>query len=78
MSVLQQASDARIAAIDLAAATSADKDAALRLMSKRLRERSDDIIAANAVDVAERACRRIAGGHDRSSDAHRAAGGRHG
>ena len=52
MSVLQQATDARIASIDLAAATRADKDAALRLMCQRLKERSDDIIAANAVDVA--------------------------
>ena len=51
MSVLQQASDARIAAIDLAAATRAEKDAALRLMADRLVERSEDIVAANAVDV---------------------------
>ena len=51
MSVLQQASDARIAAIDLAAATRAEKDAALRLMADRLVERCEDIVAANAVDV---------------------------
>jgi glutamate-5-semialdehyde dehydrogenase len=51
MSVLQQASDARIAAIDLAAATRAEKDAALRLMADRVVERSADIVAANAVDV---------------------------
>src|SRR5919107_1683135 len=51
MSVLQQASDARIAAIDLAAATRAEKDAALRLMADRLVERSADIVAANEVDV---------------------------
>lgn len=51
MSVLQQASDARIAAIELAAATRSVKDAALRLMASRLVERSDDIVAANAVDV---------------------------
>jgi glutamate-5-semialdehyde dehydrogenase len=51
MSVVQQASEAKIASIDLGAATREDKDAALRLMSERLIERSDDIIAANAVDV---------------------------
>ncbi|MCA2213038.1 glutamate-5-semialdehyde dehydrogenase [Jidongwangia harbinensis] len=52
MSVLQQASDARIAAIDLAAATRSEKDAALLLMADRMVERADDIVAANAVDVA--------------------------
>ncbi|WP_306214257.1 glutamate-5-semialdehyde dehydrogenase [Actinoplanes sp. RD1] len=52
MSVLQQAADARIAAIELAAATRAEKDAALLLMAERLVERADDIVAANAVDVA--------------------------
>jgi glutamate-5-semialdehyde dehydrogenase len=51
MSVLQQASDARIAAIDLAAATRSEKDAALLLMADRLVERADDIVAANGVDV---------------------------
>nr|WP_296065912.1 glutamate-5-semialdehyde dehydrogenase [uncultured Actinoplanes sp.] len=50
--VLQQAADARSAAIDLAAATRAEKDRALLLMAERLVERSDDIVAANAVDVA--------------------------
>src|SRR4051795_8823862 len=51
MTVQQQATDARVAAIDLAAATRAEKDAALLLMADRLGERSDDIVAANAVDV---------------------------
>ncbi|MEU7905991.1 glutamate-5-semialdehyde dehydrogenase [Actinoplanes sp. NPDC049118] len=51
MTVLQQASDARVAAVDLAAATRAEKDAALLLMADRLVERADDIVAANAVDV---------------------------
>jgi glutamate-5-semialdehyde dehydrogenase len=51
MTVLQQAAEARVAAIDLAAATRAEKDAALRLMADRLVERADDIVAANAVDV---------------------------
>jgi glutamate-5-semialdehyde dehydrogenase len=51
MSVLQQASEARIAAIDLAAATRADKDAALLLMAERLVARAEDIVTANAVDV---------------------------
>ncbi|GLY96241.1 glutamate-5-semialdehyde dehydrogenase [Actinoplanes sp. NBRC 103695] len=49
--VTQQATDARIAAIDLAAATRAEKDAALLLMADRLVERADDIVAANEVDV---------------------------
>ena len=52
MSVLQQAVDARAAAVDLAAATRAEKDRALLLMADRLVERADDIVAANAVDVA--------------------------
>jgi glutamate-5-semialdehyde dehydrogenase len=52
MTVLQQATDARTAAIDLAAATRAEKDRALLLMADRLVERTDDIVAANAVDVA--------------------------
>ena len=52
MTVLQQATDARAAAIDLAAATRAEKDRALRLMADRLVERTDDIVTANAVDVA--------------------------
>jgi glutamate-5-semialdehyde dehydrogenase len=51
MSVLQQAAQARGASIDLAAATRADKDAALLLMADRLVERADDIVAANAVDL---------------------------
>ena len=51
MSVLQQAAQARGASIDLAAATRAEKDAALLTMADRLVERSDDIVAANAVDV---------------------------
>ncbi len=50
--VLQQATDARVAAIDLAAATRAEKDRALLLMADRLVERSADIVAANEVDVA--------------------------
>ena len=52
MSVLQQAAQARGASIDLAAATRAEKDAALLLMADRLVDRADDIVAANAVDVA--------------------------
>ncbi|MFI7598358.1 glutamate-5-semialdehyde dehydrogenase [Actinoplanes sp. NPDC049681] len=51
MSVHQQAAEARVAAIDLAAATRAEKDAALLLMAQRLVERADDIVAANAVDI---------------------------
>jgi glutamate-5-semialdehyde dehydrogenase len=51
MSVLQQAAEARSASIDLAAATRAEKDAALLLMADRLVDRADDIVAANAVDV---------------------------
>ncbi len=51
MSVLQQAGEARVAAIELAAATRADKDAALLLMAERLVERAEDIVAANAVDI---------------------------
>ncbi|MBL7257127.1 glutamate-5-semialdehyde dehydrogenase [Paractinoplanes lichenicola] len=49
--VLQQAADARVAAIDLAAATRTEKDRALELMADRLVERSADIVAANEVDV---------------------------
>src|SRR3954452_7416460 len=49
--VLQQAADARGASIDLAAATRAEKDHALLLMADRLVERTEDIVAANAVDV---------------------------
>ncbi|HET6481537.1 MAG TPA: glutamate-5-semialdehyde dehydrogenase [Actinoplanes sp.] len=49
--VLQQAADARVASIDLAAATRADKDRALLLMADRLVERSPDIVVANGVDV---------------------------
>jgi glutamate-5-semialdehyde dehydrogenase len=51
MTVLEQAAQARSASIDLAAATRAEKDAALLLMADRLIERTDDIAAANAVDV---------------------------
>ena len=51
MTVLEQAAQARAASIDLAAATRAEKDAALLLMAERLVERSDDVVAANAVDV---------------------------
>ncbi|BFU47140.1 glutamate-5-semialdehyde dehydrogenase [Krasilnikovia sp. MM14-A1004] len=51
MSVLQQAADARAASFELAAATRAEKDAALLLMADRLVQRADDIVAANAVDV---------------------------
>ncbi|MCO8275641.1 glutamate-5-semialdehyde dehydrogenase [Actinoplanes sp. TRM 88003] len=49
--VLQQAADARVAAIDLAAATRSEKDKALLLMADRLVERSADIVTANEVDV---------------------------
>jgi glutamate-5-semialdehyde dehydrogenase len=51
--VLQQATEARSASVDLAAATRAEKDAALLLMADRLVERAEDIVAANAVDVAD-------------------------
>ncbi|BCJ52443.1 gamma-glutamyl phosphate reductase [Actinoplanes sp. NBRC 14428] len=51
MTVHQQAAEARVAAIELAAATRAEKDAALLLMAERLVERTDDIVAANAVDT---------------------------
>src|ERR671932_2287029 len=51
MRVREQAAQARAASIDLAAATRADKDAALLLMAERLVERTDDIVAANAEDV---------------------------
>jgi glutamate-5-semialdehyde dehydrogenase len=51
MSVLQQAADARVAAIDLGAASRAAKDKALLLMADRLEARSADIVAANAVDI---------------------------
>jgi glutamate-5-semialdehyde dehydrogenase len=50
-SVQQQATDARIAAIDLAAATRAEKDAALLRMADRLEQRAAEIVEANAVDV---------------------------
>jgi glutamate-5-semialdehyde dehydrogenase len=52
MSVLEQAAAARVASFDLAAATRAEKDAALQLMADRLVERTDDIVHANGVDVA--------------------------
>ncbi|MFC7530536.1 glutamate-5-semialdehyde dehydrogenase [Actinoplanes sp. GCM10030250] len=51
MSVLEQAAAARVAAIDLAGATRAEKDRALLLMADRLVERTDDIVAANEVDI---------------------------
>jgi glutamate-5-semialdehyde dehydrogenase len=51
MSVLEQAGRARVAAIELATATRAVKDAALLLMADRLEQRADEIVAANAVDV---------------------------
>jgi glutamate-5-semialdehyde dehydrogenase len=51
MTVRKQASDARAASIDLAAATRAEKDRALLLMADRLVERAEEIVAANAVDV---------------------------
>jgi glutamate-5-semialdehyde dehydrogenase len=51
MTVLQQAGEARVASIELAAATRAEKDVALLLMADRLVERADDIVTANAVDV---------------------------
>ncbi|SDT71578.1 glutamate-5-semialdehyde dehydrogenase [Actinoplanes derwentensis] len=51
MSVLEQAAAARVAAIDLARATRAEKDAALLLMADRLVERTDDIVHANGVDI---------------------------
>jgi glutamate-5-semialdehyde dehydrogenase len=51
MRVREQAAQARAASIDLAAATRAEKDAALLLMAERLVERSDEIVAANAEDV---------------------------
>jgi glutamate-5-semialdehyde dehydrogenase len=50
--VQQQASDARVASIDLAAATRAEKDEALLLMAARLRLRADEIVEANQVDIA--------------------------
>ena len=52
MTVLQQAADARVAAVDLAAATRAEKDRALLLMADRLAERAAEIVTANEVDVA--------------------------
>jgi glutamate-5-semialdehyde dehydrogenase len=51
MTVQQQATDARVASIELAAATRAEKDRALLLMADRLVSRSDEIVTANAVDV---------------------------
>jgi glutamate-5-semialdehyde dehydrogenase len=51
MPVREQAAQARAASIDLAAATRAEKDAALLLMAERLVERSEDIVAANAADI---------------------------
>jgi glutamate-5-semialdehyde dehydrogenase len=51
MTVLQQAAEARVAVVDLAAATRTEKDRALLLMADRLVERTDDVVVANAVDV---------------------------
>ncbi|WP_430780399.1 glutamate-5-semialdehyde dehydrogenase [Actinoplanes sp. G11-F43] len=51
MSVLEQAAAARVASIDLARATRAEKDAALLLMADRMVERTDDIVHANGVDI---------------------------
>jgi glutamate-5-semialdehyde dehydrogenase len=51
MRVREQAAQARAASIDLAAATRAEKDAALLLMAERLVERTDEIVAGNAEDV---------------------------
>jgi glutamate-5-semialdehyde dehydrogenase len=51
MTVQQQATDARVASIELAAATRAEKDRALLLMADRLVSRSDEIVTANGVDV---------------------------
>ncbi|GAA0795054.1 glutamate-5-semialdehyde dehydrogenase [Spirilliplanes yamanashiensis] len=51
MSVIEQAGKARVAAIELGAATRTVKDAALLLMADRLVERAGDIVAANEVDV---------------------------
>lgn len=51
MTVQQQATDARVASIDLAAATRAEKDRALLLMADRLVQHADEIVTANAVDV---------------------------
>src|SRR5690349_15481194 len=51
MRVREQAAQARAASIDLAAATRAEKDAALLLMAERLSERRADFVAANAADV---------------------------
>jgi len=52
MTVLQQAADARRAAIDLAAATRTEKDRALMLMADRLVEQTAAVVEANDVDVA--------------------------
>src|SRR5919206_4077910 len=51
MRVREQAAQARAASIDLAAATRAEKDAALLLMAERLVDRTDEIVAGNAEDV---------------------------
>ncbi|HET9516110.1 MAG TPA: glutamate-5-semialdehyde dehydrogenase, partial [Actinoplanes sp.] len=51
MSVIEQAGRARVAAIELGAATRATKDAALLLMADRLEQRAGEIVAANAADV---------------------------
>ncbi|HWS37528.1 MAG TPA: glutamate-5-semialdehyde dehydrogenase [Actinoplanes sp.] len=51
MSVLEQAAAARVASIDLARATRAEKDAALLLMAGRMVERTDDIVHANRTDI---------------------------
>ena len=52
MTVLQQAADARAAAIDLGAATRAEKDRALVLMAERLVWNTAEVVEANAADIA--------------------------
>lgn len=52
MSVVEVCRRAREASYALAAASRADKDAALRAMAKALRENADRIVEANALDVA--------------------------
>jgi glutamate-5-semialdehyde dehydrogenase len=51
MAVIEQAGKARVAAVDLGAATRTVKDAALLLMADRLVARADEIVAANAADI---------------------------
>src|SRR3712207_5049315 len=49
--------EARAAARRLGLASAAEKDAALRAMAARIRERSDTILAANREDVADATAR---------------------